>query len=221
MQTNVTGSSERDGAPGDGAVADSADSGYLTAGALADRVGIPEPVVDVLHRQGLITALETPDGVETPDEPRFSNADADAIAAGVALLDAGVPLDELLDVARRWDEQARRLADDAVELFLRFVRDPIHGSAASAQEASERLATAFQEMLPATGRIVAHHFRGLLLASAARRIRSDGDADELATLARVIPSTEPGHDDSAPADDADDADDAGREPISDIRPPPS
>lgn len=156
----------------------------LTAKDLADRVDIPEAVVDVLHREGLLAAVQGPDG------PLFSEADVDAIAAGIALLDAGVPLDELLDVARRWDEAARTLADEAVEMFLRFVRDPIQGSAASSQEASERLTTAFQKMFPATGRIVAHHFRGVLLERAASRIRSDGDAEELATLAKVVSSSD-------------------------------
>lgn len=172
MHTNVT-------APAD-------TRAHLTTSELADRVGIPEAVVDVLHREGLIAGQDTPQG------PLFSDEDADAIAAGVALLDAGVPLDELLDIARRWDQQARTLASDAVELFLRFVRDPIHGSAASSQEASDRLTTAFQEMFPAAGRIVAHHFRSLLLEHAASRIRSHGDADEVATLAQVIPTSRDG-----------------------------
>lgn len=153
-----------------------------TLGELADHVGVPEAVVAVLHREGLLTASESPRG------PVFSERDAAAVSAGVALLDAGVPLDELLDLARRWDEQARLLAGEAVELFLRFVRDPIHGSAASEKEADERLRMAFREIFPAAGHIVAHHFRGLLLQGAAARIRSDGDADELAALAGVEPT---------------------------------
>lgn len=154
----------------------------LSTSDLADRLDIPEAVVDVLYREGLLAATSGPDG------PRFSEGDVDAITAGIALLDAGVPLDELLDVARRWDEAARTLADEAVEMFLRFVRDPIQGSAASDQEASQRLTTAFQQMFPATGRIVAHHFRGVLFERAAGRIRSDGDAEELAALAEVVSS---------------------------------
>ena len=154
----------------------------LSAAQLAEQTGIPEAVVEVLHREGLLTGAEGPDGV------RFAAQDASAIAAGMALLDAGVPFDELLDLARRWDEQARTLADEAVELFLRFVRDPIQGSAASSQEAAERLTTAVDEMFPATGHIIAHHFRGLLLEHAAKRIRSDGDAQELETLTRVLDS---------------------------------
>lgn len=158
---------------------------YTLAG-LADHVGVPEAVVDVLHREGLLAATPSPDG------PLFTGGDAAALSAGVALLDAGVPLDELLDLARRWDEQARTLAGEAVELFLRFVRDPIHGSAASEKEADERLRMAFREIFPAAGHIVAHHFRGLLLQGAAARIRSDGDAEELAALAAVA-SADGGH----------------------------
>lgn len=153
----------------------------FTRGELADHVGIPETIVEVLEREGLLAARHSPDGA------LFSEQDAAALSAGVALLDAGVPLDELLDLARRWDDHARVLAGEAVELFLRFVRDPIHGSAASGQEADERLRTAFRDMFPAAGHIVAHHFRSLLLQGAAARIRSDGDAQELAALAGVAP----------------------------------
>jgi DNA-binding transcriptional MerR regulator len=145
----------------------------LTRAQLAERTGVSEALMEAIEREGLLIARAGgADG-----EPRYSTADADTVSAGLALLEAGVPLGELLDLARRYDEAMRGIAEHAVELFIRFVRDPIHGSAASEREASERLVTAFRTMLPATSLMVARHFRRLLLASAQARIEGDGEAE--------------------------------------------
>jgi DNA-binding transcriptional MerR regulator len=143
---------------------------------LAERTGVSKAVLEVIEREGLL-APRVVDGV-----PRYSASDAQTVRAGLALLQAGVPLGELLDIARRHDSAMRAIAEQAVEVFVRFVRDPIQGTAASEQEASERLVTAFREMLPAASTVVANHFRGLLLTSARERIEADGDAEEIAAL---------------------------------------
>ena len=155
------------------------EQGELTRDELAALVDLPVALLESLEREGFLLPRAT-DG-----EPRYSPADADALRAGMALLSAGVPLDELLGLARRHDAAMRAIADEAIELFVRFVRDPIQGSAESEDEASERLVTAFEEMLPATGAIVAHHFRRLLLSSATARIAADGDQSELEALRRA------------------------------------
>lgn len=146
----------------------------LTAEEVAARTGVSPALLEAMEREGLLIPRRH-DG-----EARYTTGDAEAVTAGLELLDAGVPLGELLDLARRYDQAMRGIADDAVELFARFVRDPIQGSAASEQEASDRLVTAFRRMLPATGAVVAHHFRRLLLDRAQARFERDGDADEIA-----------------------------------------
>ena len=151
----------------------------LTRDELAEEVELPVALLESLEREGFLLPRQT-DG-----EPRYSPADAEALRAGMALLSAGVPLDELLGLARRHDAAMRAVAEEAVDLFVRFVRDPIQGSAASEDEASERLVAAFREMLPATGAIVAHHFRRLLLAAATDRIEADGDPAEIDALERA------------------------------------
>lgn len=153
---------------------DEASPALLTPEEVAARTGISTELLKVMEREGLLL----PRHVE--GEARYTTGDAEAVSAGLELLDAGVPLGELLDLARRYDGAMRAVADDAVELFARFVRDPIQGSAASGQEASERLVTAFRRMLPATSAVVAHHFRRLLIERARARFTEDGDADEVA-----------------------------------------
>jgi hypothetical protein len=49
----------------------------------------------------------------------------------------------------------------------------VRGTAASDDEAAERLVTAYRDMLPATERLVAHHLRRRLLAEAGERIAAE------------------------------------------------
>lgn len=139
----------------------------LTREQLASEAGLPVPVVEALEREGLIAAS---DGAYEP-------ADVELLRAGRTLLDAGVPLGELLDLARRLDRALRGIADDAVETFVRFVRDPAHAEAENG-EAAGRLIAAYREMLPAASTLVGGHFRRLLLRAAwARAAGDDADRD--------------------------------------------
>lgn len=133
---------------------------------LAEVADLSLPLLEAIAREGLLV----PRG---EDPPRFAREDAEAVRAGLALVEAGLPLAELLDLARRTDTAMRGVAEHAVDLFVEFVRDPVHGSAASSDEAAERLLAAFQAMLPATERLVGHHFRQLLVATARRRIAEE------------------------------------------------
>jgi hypothetical protein len=126
--------------------------------------GISLPLLEALAREGLLIPR-----TEDP-EPLFDPTDADAVNAGLALVQAGLPLGELLALARRMDEAMRPVAEQAVEMFVVFVRDSVEAQAESDDEAAERLVTAFREMLPATDRLVGHHFRRLLLAHAHARL---------------------------------------------------
>lgn len=134
---------------------------------LAEAAQLSLPLLEAITREGLLVPREE-------DPPRFALEDAEAVRAGLSLVESGLPLAELLDLARRTDAAMRPVADHAVALFLEYVRDPVHGTAASSDEAADRLVEAFQLMLPATERLVGHHFRQLLVAAARRRI---ADAD--------------------------------------------
>ena len=140
----------------------------LTLEDLAERTGLPATVVEAVAREGLLHPA--PD----TDPPRFSEDDLTVLRAGTTLLEAGLPLGELLDLARRTDQTLRELADHAVEVFLHFVRDPVRGTAEDPDDAAERLVAAFRSMLPATGELVGAHFRRLLVAAARARVEDKG-----------------------------------------------
>lgn len=137
--------------------------------ALADEVGATRALLEAVERAGLLL----PHHVDENGTARYSPADAEAVRSGLTLLDAGLPLGELLDIARHTDRAVGAIAGPAVEAFLRFVRDPVRGTAGSDDEAAERLVTAYQQMLPATERLVAHHLRRRLLATAATRLAEE------------------------------------------------
>ncbi|MTV24398.1 hypothetical protein FTX61_03050 [Nitriliruptoraceae bacterium ZYF776] len=147
------------------AVADDEDAPF-DLDALAAEVGATTALLGAIERAGLLL----PHHRDADGVARYSRADAAAVRAGLALVDAGLPLGELLDLGRRTDAAVAEVADHAVEAFLRFVRDPVHGTTKDDDEAAERLVTAYRVMLPATERLVAHHTRRRLLAAAADRI---------------------------------------------------
>lgn len=148
------------------AVVDADATAEFDLDSLAAEVGTTRTLLDAVERAGLLV----PHHLDVDGTPRYSVADADALRAGLTLLDAGLPLGELLDLARRTDVAVRQIADHAVEAFLRFVRDPVRGTAGSDEEAAVRLVAAYEQMLPATERLVAHHLRRRLLATAAERV---------------------------------------------------
>lgn len=133
---------------------------------LAEHSGISLPVLEVLAREGLLMAR-----TDHP-EPRYALSDAEAVTAGMALVEAGLPIAELLNLARLMDQAMRPIATEAVDVFSRFVRDHVEATAGSDDDAAQRLVEAFRTMLPATGQLVDHHFRRLLIMDARRRLTS-------------------------------------------------
>jgi DNA-binding transcriptional MerR regulator len=158
---------------------DVADAGVDTLFDLAElsrRSGIPPALLQAIAREGLLVPRRQ-DG-----EDRFTAADVDAAAAGLRLLEFGLPLPEVIDLARRHHAAMREVAERAVTLFDEHVRKPLQTSGVSREEAAERLVAAFQALLPATMTIVSHHFQRTLLAVALEHIERVGDEPELAAV---------------------------------------
>lgn len=145
---------------------------FLTLEELADRIGVSPALLHAIEREHLLVP-RIHDGVA-----HYTTADAAAAAAGMALLESGLPLSDLLDLAREHDAAARRTAERAVDMFDAYVRAPIRQSGLPDDEAAEALVAAFKKMLPATVALVAHHFTRVLLATAQARIEKVGDEPE-------------------------------------------
>lgn len=140
----------------------------LTLDELADSAQLSVPLLEALVREGLLVP-------RVDDPPRFAASDGAVVTEGLRLVEAGVPLAELLDLARRTDAGLRAVAEHAVDVFMRFVRDRVIGEEADGDVAAARLVAAFDTMLPATGRLLSSHFERLVVEAARARIAAESD----------------------------------------------
>ena len=159
---------------------DDDDIELLTLTELAERSGVPAPVLEAVAGEGLLAPRQR-DGVDL-----FTAADVELVAAGLKLLEAGFPLPELLALARRQHEMTRTIAEDAVAMFDSHVREPLRDAELSDDEKAQQLVDAFRTLLPTATTLVAQHFRRVLLEVAQEHLEAVGAAAELAA-ARADP----------------------------------
>jgi len=144
-------------------IADSAPE-TLTLEEMATRSGVPIPLLKNLQQSGLLVS------VSGGDEPRYPARDLEAIGAGLKLVEAGVPLALLLELAAEHAASIERTAARAVDLFDHHVRERIQAEGLPAGEAERRLLRIFEELLDASGVLVRRHFERALLGAAKERI---------------------------------------------------
>jgi DNA-binding transcriptional MerR regulator len=160
------------------AVAPDGDEEFVTAEELAVRSGVPLPLIESLAREGLLVPRLT------QGEPRYTADDLTVVAAGLRLLQVGLPLPGLLELARSHHAAVRAVAAQAVELFDAAVRQPLREDTARAEEEkAEALVEAFRVVLPAVSELVAHHFRRVLLQVAQEHLEAVGHPAEIAAAA--------------------------------------
>jgi DNA-binding transcriptional MerR regulator len=168
-------------APLAAAVADETGRELLTLAELARRTDVPEALLELVVAEGLLVP-QPHDGID-----RFSAADAELVAGGLRLLGAGLPLPDLLSLARRHHDMTRAIAEDAVVMFDEHVREPLREASMSDAERADALVDAFRTLLPTVTTLVAQHFRGVLLEVAQEHLEAVGEPAEL-----VAAATEPG-----------------------------
>ena len=141
----------------------------FTLDELARRTGMSRGLLEAIEREGLLAPTNV-DG-----EPRYGPSDERAVAAGLELLEEGVPLQELLALARAHETATRATAERAVELFDEYVRR--RSEEGDAGEGDRRLSDAFSSMFSAATALVAHQFGRLLLRAAQERIDAEAIED--------------------------------------------
>jgi DNA-binding transcriptional MerR regulator len=136
----------------------------LTLEELAERSGVAAPLLKNLEQAGLLVP------VEGGDQPLYPADDLEALAAGMQLLAAGVPLASLIELGRDYAEATDRTARLAVELFDRHVRERIQSEGGETEAAERKLLDLFNQLLEASGTLVRHHFQRTLLRAAREHI---------------------------------------------------
>ncbi|HET9781375.1 MAG TPA: MerR family transcriptional regulator [Candidatus Dormibacteraeota bacterium] len=136
----------------------------LTRAELAERSGVPEPLLANLEQAGLLVPIEG------GEQPLYPADDLEAIAAGMKLLSAGVPIGALMELGKEHAAAVDRTARQAVDLFDRYVRERIQSEGGATEAAERRLLQTFNELLEASGTLVRHHFERTVLRAAREHI---------------------------------------------------
>jgi DNA-binding transcriptional MerR regulator len=136
----------------------------LSLEGFANRSGVPASLIQAVEREGIEL------GRTVEGEVRYTAADIGMVRGALRLLEYGLPLGELLSLARDTNAAMVALATRAVELFDEHVRKPIRDTAGSDDAAAAQLVEAFDTLLPAVTNLVANHFRRVLLAAAEERL---------------------------------------------------
>ena len=136
----------------------------LTRAELAERSGVPEPLLMNLEQAGLLVPI---DGGE---DPLYPADDLQAISAGMKLIAAGVPIGALMELGKEHAAAVDLTARQAVDLFDRYVRERIQSEGGATEAAERRLLQTFNELLEASGTLVRHHFERTVLRAAREHI---------------------------------------------------
>jgi DNA-binding transcriptional MerR regulator len=146
----------------------------LTLAELAALAGVPDALLAAVADEGLLVPRVV-DG-----EARYTSADAAVVRAGLELLEQGLPMPELVALARVHHEATRAVAERAVAMFDEHVRRPLRSSSLDDDAKAAALVESFRVLLPAVTALVSHHFRRVLLAVAQEHLEAVGEASEVA-----------------------------------------
>jgi DNA-binding transcriptional MerR regulator len=145
----------------------------LSREAFAAESGMPEVMILAAERAGLF------EPVVVDGESRFVEADLGMARAGLMLLEAGIPLQQLLELSTRHAQNVQSACDAAIDLF----DDSIRKRGAD----DESVSRIFRDLLPQVTRLVALHFQRTLVTRALDRFR---DQKEHGALAEALAATE-------------------------------
>jgi DNA-binding transcriptional MerR regulator len=147
---------------------------FLSLEELARRANMPLALLEAVAREGLLVPREY------EGEPRYTAGDVAVVAAGMRLVETGLPLDELLVLARTHHAATREIARHAVAMFDEHVRKPLRDTDLTDEDKAARLVEAFEVLLPSVTTVVAHHFRRVLLGVAQEHLEAVGHETEIA-----------------------------------------
>jgi len=135
--------------------------------AFACALGVPLSLLRAVERTGIAEPQRGEDGVA-----RYTESDLGAARGALKLLDRGLPLTRLLELAVGHHRAMTRTVDRAIDLFDDHVREVATRDGA---EDLEVVAEAYRELMPVVTGLVAHHFQRLLVNRALKRLEQSGE----------------------------------------------
>lgn len=152
---------------------------YLTIDQLSEKTSIPIPLLRSLVSEGLIAP------VKLDEQEVFPQSDVEMARAGLALLESGIPLSELLELAKKHHSATKESAVLAINLFDKYIRNPIVENN-ELTDPAKALIDAFNQLLPAAVALVSGHFERTLLSLAQIHLEKVGAKEEIAAVKREI-----------------------------------
>ena len=133
-----------------------ADDEHLAPQELADRTRVPLAVLRSLEASGVIRARQGSDGAY------FTGADVRAVKMLLSLLGVGLPMEEFMHLARLQIATMQEVAAGAVELYTKYVMEPLRAAGLDPHEEGERAEAAFGLLVQAATSLVAYGFERML-----------------------------------------------------------
>jgi DNA-binding transcriptional MerR regulator len=152
----------------------------LTRAELAERARVPPSMLRSLEGSGVLRPLPTDD----PERP-YSRADVRAVRMLLALVSAGVPMEEFMAVAKLQIETSELLAEGASKLFLQYVREPMLKGEPH-PEAADEFGDAFSMMVQAASWLVGYHVERTLVHAMVKELANSGTDEEREALHRAL-----------------------------------
>jgi DNA-binding transcriptional MerR regulator len=156
------------------------DEEMLTLVEVAERTRVPPAVLRSFEASGVLRPRRF------GNELRYTGTDVRAVRMLLGLLGWGLPMEEFMRVARMQLDTAQDVAKGAVELFMRYGREPLRHAGLPQREEAERMVGALRLMMHAATALMTYNFQRMVLAEAQDVIEREGSRSERAALQREI-----------------------------------
>lgn len=143
---------------------------------VADRTRVPPSMLRSLEASGVLQPR-----TDDPEAP-YSTADVKAVRMLLALISGGLPIEEFMAVARTQIETNAAVAQGAIDLFFRYVREPMLDSGLPEDDEAEQLVASLAMMLQATTTLISYNFQRRVLNGISQELERRGATRELEVL---------------------------------------
>lgn len=123
---------------------------------LADRTRVPLAVLRSLEGSGVVRPRRGTEG------PYYTTADVRAVKMLLSLLGVGLPMEEFMRLATILIAAMQEVATGAVELYMKYVGEPLRSAGLDPSEEEERAEAAFSLLVQATTSLLAYSFERTL-----------------------------------------------------------
>ena len=152
----------------------------LTLAELAERTRVPPAMLRSLQASGVLRPRRS------GRKWWYTEADVSAVRMLLSLLGGGPPMEEFMRVASVQLDTAQAVAEGAVDLFMKYAREPLLEAGLPQREEAERMVAALRLMMHAATALMTYNFQRMVLAAAQRVVEEEGSQSERAALKREL-----------------------------------